>query len=250
LHWVSKNEIKEFLSFVWIRNIRKKTIADICCWTWPITQALLKNIEMPSKIYCIDSDTDQLIILDRKVWQKNWTKLLLIKNSITNLFSIPNNILDVAFIKMWLHEVQKQDQLSALVELHRVLWPKWVIAIRNTVLDEWLQNVIQKIIRKKDELSWLDQNVNNRYLFSQSELLFNLEKVWFSDITKKNHINNTFSTKWRLLKELVSYENLELLNEFIIDVTDKKQRLQMNMKVLWNDIQFDIPQLWISAKKG
>lgn len=127
-----------------------------------------------------------------------------------------DNCFDKIVAKMVIHEVSKENQQGSINQIFRILKPGGKLIIWDVSLNSGIQNCIQSIIRKKDELAGYHDLVRNRYLLREDEILVLLKNAGFEDIGKAFELPYKLETKKRLLPEFKNnLEKLILWNNFI-----------------------------------
>ena len=152
-----------------------------------------------------------------------------------------NSFFDKIVMKMGLHEVPKNKQLTIAKKVFRILKLKGKFIVWDIMLNKDTQTLFQKVIRKKDELAGFNMLVNERYFFREDEFLETMKKVGFSNIKDFHSINYRFSSKKRLESELKNdKKKLKELNEFIRKIFPENLKKKLNYKNTKEDIQFNI----------
>ena len=91
--------------------------------------------------------------------------------------------IDKAIIKLGLHELRKEQQLSALVNVFDVLKPQGEIYLWEFLgKTEELTKYFRKVVKEKDRLAGYQSLVENRYFAHEDEIVANLRSAGFTDI--------------------------------------------------------------------
>ncbi len=248
IHWVKKHDLQKFTSLVedWDK------VLDLWCWYWDASLSVLeswKNI----KIYALDVSQLQLdrmkqYISNSLLEENTHSQSLNIDYKKWSMIDLPYDdwYFDKILRKMSLHEVDKYAQFLAMKEVYRTL-KKWgLISLREIFHpNEEFQSFFQDTVRKKDDLSWFDTQVKNRYFFTWNEFQKNVKDVGFI-IHNEFDINSRFKTRIRLNQELWwDEEKLAEWHQYIrslIEGKDDEFIKKIEYKDHGDNIEFNILQ--------
>lgn len=145
--------------------------------------------------YCKDNNLSlELVLLDAYAIQLERSKDFLIeynneKYSINRVLGdirkMPflNSSLDIAIVKMGLHELPKNEQNIALQDIFRVMKPQGKLFVwHSSGLNPELAEYWRKVVRKKDELAGYNDFVRDRYLMDYQELTQSIKDAGFIEV--------------------------------------------------------------------
>jgi len=136
---------------------------------------------------------------------------------------LPAEKFDTVIIKMGVHELPKDEQSKVFTEMYRILKPGGKFIIWGFSLTHKTQEIFQKIVRKKDELSRFESMVINRYFQRHDELQVLFDNAGFKGVKDEYKMRYTFDPKDRL-EELISRDRLEMLEEKkVLDKSDEEE---------------------------
>lgn len=112
-----------------------------------------------------------------------------------------DNTFDVIVAKMVIHEINKNDQLTALKEIFRLLKPGGKFIFWDLYLNSDTQDFFQSIITEKDRLCEFETLYRNRHFLTGKEIFSLFIDAGFSNTTKEEDIMTPLITMNRLKDE-------------------------------------------------
>lgn len=160
------------------------------------------------------------------------------------------NYYDKIVAKMVLHEIPQMYQEGALRNLVGMLKKGGKLVIWDVFLTLDNQELVQSIIRKKDELAGYYRLLSNRYFFTDAEFLEYVHRVGFSKVLEHTVMPYSLSTENRLIPEF-NGDVMKLIewNSFIKNKFMKVDKSKYNFKESSNDIQFSFTKKIIVLEK-
>ncbi len=125
---------------------------------------------------------------------------------------LPSEKFDTVIIKMGVHELSKNEQPKVFAEMSRVLKSSGKFIVWGFSPTNETQEIFQRIVRKKDELSGFESMAKNRYFHSYDELWRLYKGAKFQNIKDEYRMRYTFDPKDRF-DELVSKDRMQMLAE-------------------------------------
>ena len=214
IHSIDEEDVKQFIKTIDIQNNQK--ILDACCWYWYISKHINKEIKeknFNTRIYAFDNSDLQIKRAKQNLDKENNIEIIQ-----SDVISMPfdDNFFDTTVIKMWLHEVTKDEQAKMLKELLRVTKTWWRICIRELSLSDKTHPIFSKFIRKKDVIWEFTSLVENRYFPKKEDILNLLKETWWEDGELSHDIYPTLSIHNRK-HELISALRIKMEIEWKID---------------------------------
>lgn len=108
---------------------------------------------------------------------------------------------DAIGAKMVFHEINKKYQTKAMGEWFKTLKDGGRLVIWDLSLSSWNQELIQDIVREKDQLAGFQYMVDNRYFLREDEILLMLKEAGFKTYEKIHDITYHINTEKRLFSE-------------------------------------------------
>ena len=232
LHNISADLLEEFLKLI---NPQKGEVILDAMGGYGDVADLIKD-RVASEVYLLDSSSVQ-IERAKKSSPEDADKMIC--GSVMDL-DFNDEYFDKVVVKMGLHELKFEDQLTALREIFRVLKPGGELVMWNIILDEMYASEMRSIIRKKDFLAGFKYGVENRHFITENELKSLVSDAGFTWNESTHVFTHRFSTKNRL-KELSDDKKLLLdLNNFIKSTLDSKLKTRWNYTEKGDDVVIDI----------
>lgn len=242
---------EEFDALVKSLNLKDgMVVADLMCGYGAVSREILRYCSTAGidiELLLVDSSKRQL---ERSHAELAGGKVSRVSGDILDL-SLLEMSLDVAVIKMGLHEVTKKDQQMVVARTYQTLVSKGCFVLWD-VLHQYYdtQCVFSNIIRVKDELSGLASLAKDRYFFTQQELSNYLVTSGFNDIQPV--WNGAFlfdSQSWLNSDFKEDADKLNVWNDYIRANTPRYIRSELNYVDLDKTIKMEFTQGIIKAIK-
>lgn len=231
-------------------------ILDAGCGYGAVTRELLKS-NNNFFAYLLDNNKIQI---KRAIdfFNKNY-ELAFIKerlrffNTSIQKTSFKNNYFDKIICKMLIHEIEKQDQQTAINEIYRILKRNGKLIIWDVLLDEYNSDFFRAIINAKDKFAGYKSLEEKRYFFTMMEINQYLSSAEFKDIKTVLDISYCFSTYSRYESEFLSnnmlYEKwMDYIKSFSKSYSNEFLE-KISYKDSGDDISFILPIGILSATK-
>ncbi len=158
---------------------------------------------------------------------------------------------DTVVVKMGVHELQKQQQVTLFKELFRVLKPDGKLVLWHIFLDDNnFQEIFQAIVRKKDDLGGFKHQVENRYFPTDTETRSNLQAAGFQNPVEPYKFTHTFDLSKRLNELGGNTFKLKGLQDFVRQNFPDKLKDEYVYKEICQNISFQIQMAIYSIKKS
>jgi ubiquinone/menaquinone biosynthesis C-methylase UbiE len=198
VHSVDHAQVSNFVATTGLREMIEKPeiqLADLFCGNGFAICALvgeLVALRVPIAIHCVDMNGELLQVAQRSIVEQlppncrdKFTIITHEKELDSEKLPFADEQLDLVVVKMGLHELPFESQVSLIQDTYRVLKPGGRFVIWGNLIDRDQvtgRDLIgfNEIIRKKDSLAGFSVMSNRRYFTSQEELFSSLIQAGFT----------------------------------------------------------------------
>jgi ubiquinone/menaquinone biosynthesis C-methylase UbiE len=198
IHSVDQAQVSNFVAATGLHKMVEKPeiqLADLFCGNGFAICALLGELvalRVPIAIHCVDMNGELLQVAQRLIVEQlppncrdKFTVITHEKELDSEKLPFADEQLDFVVVKMGLHELPFESQVSLIQDAYRVLKPGGRFVIWGNLIDRDQvtgRDLIgfNEIIRKKDSLAGFGVMSNRRYFTSQEELFSSLTQAGFT----------------------------------------------------------------------